>query len=57
MFLVIRNVNKWDVEGSTQSYSMAVAIWRDKEHDEVHAELEAELEAIVEIPIEIELEA
>lgn len=57
MFLVVRNVNRWDDQGGVQPYSLAVALWRDVQHAEVHAELEAELEAVVEIPIEIELEA
>ena len=56
MFLVVRNVNRWDDDGATQPYSLAVALWRDEQQAELHAELEAQLEAVVELPVEIEIE-
>lgn len=56
MFLVIRNINRWDDDGAEQFYAISVALWRDEKHPELHAELQAQLEAIVEIPVEIEIE-
>lgn len=54
-YLIIRNVNKWDDPTSTQSYAIAVALWRSEEELELFAELEAQLEAVVEVPVELEL--
>lgn len=56
MFLVVRNVNRWDDDGAEQSYGLAVALWRSSDQRELFAELEARLEAVVEVPIEIEME-
>ncbi len=56
MFLVVRNVNRWDVEGNFQPYSLAIALWRDEQHAELHSELAAQLEAVIELPVEIEIE-
>lgn len=56
MILVVRNINRWDDDGSEQSYALSVALWRDEDRPELHAELRAELEAVVEIPVEIEIE-
>ena len=57
MFLVVRNINRWDDDGSEQSYALAVALWRDVDHPELHAELQEELEVVIEAPVEIEIEA
>ncbi|MDE0066246.1 MAG: S8 family peptidase [Acidimicrobiaceae bacterium] len=57
MFLVVRNVNRWDDEETEQSYALSLALWRDEDRPELHAELRAQLEAVVEIPVEIEIEA
>ena len=57
MFLVVRNINRWDDDGSEQSYALAVALWRDENHPELHAELQEELEVVIEAPVEIEIEA
>jgi hypothetical protein len=64
VFLVVRNVNRWDDAVATERYALAVSLcrcvavslWRDEDRSELHAELEAQLEAIVELPVEIELE-
>lgn len=56
MFVVVRDVNRWDDETATQSYALAVAMWRSSQHAELFAELEAELEAVVEVPVEIRLD-
>lgn len=56
MFLVVRNINRWDDDGAEQSYALAVALWRDEGQPELHAELMAQLEAVVEVPVEIEIE-
>jgi hypothetical protein len=56
MYLVVRNVNRWDDDSATQPYGLAVALWRDPGHPEVYSELEAELETVVEVPVEIEVE-
>ncbi len=56
MFLVVRNINRWDDESAQQSYALAVTLWRDKDQPELHAELQAILEAEVEIPVELEIE-
>lgn len=55
-FLVVRSLNRWDDEGSTQSYALAVALWRSEGEAEVFAELEAQLKAVIEVPVEIELQ-
>lgn len=55
MFLVVRNVNRWDVEGSQQTYGLAVALWRSEDQGEVFAELEAQLDTVLEVPIEVEV--
>ena len=57
MFLVVRNVNRWDDKDAFQPYSLDIALWRDAEHADLHAELAAQLEAVVELPVEIELES
>ncbi len=57
MFLVVRNINRWDDDGFEQSYALAVALWRDVDQPELHAELRQKLEVVVEIPAEIEIEA
>ena len=56
VFLVVRNINRWDDDGAEQSYALAVALWRDEDRPELHAELQTRLEAEVEIPVEIEIE-
>ena len=56
MFLVVRNVNRWDDKDAFQPYSLAIALSRDEEHADLHAELAVQLEAVVELPVEIELE-
>ena len=56
MFLVVRNINRWDDDAARQPYALAVALWRDEGQPELHAELQALLEAAVEISVEIELE-
>jgi subtilisin family serine protease len=56
MHLVVRNTNRWDDSSASQSYALAVVLWRTEGHDEIHAELEASLEAVVEVDVEIELE-
>lgn len=56
MFLVVRNINRWDDDAARQPYALAVALWRDEGQPELHAELQTLLEAVVEIPVEIELE-
>ena len=56
MFLVVRNINRWDDDAAEQSYALAVALWRDEGQPELHAELRALLEVAVELPVEIELE-
>ena len=55
MYLVIRNVNRWDDSTSTQPYGVSVALWRTQEAPELFEELEARLEAVIELPLEIEL--
>ena len=57
MFLVVRNTNRWDDNGSEQSYALAVALRRDVDQPEIHAELREKLEVVLEIPAEIEIEA
>lgn len=56
MFIVVRNVNRWEHQGAKEPYALSVALWRDEGHHEIHAELEAQLEAVVELPVEVELE-
>lgn len=56
VYLVVRNVNRWDDPDGAESYGLALSLWRDDDRTEVHAELEAQLEAVVELPVEIELE-
>lgn len=56
MFVVVRDVNRWEDDTAAQPYALAVAMWRSAEHAELYAELEAQLEAIVELPVEVELE-
>ena len=56
VFLVVRNINRWDDDGAEQSYALAVALWRDEGRPELHAELQTRLEAEAEIPVEIEIE-
>lgn len=55
MFLVVRNVNRWDDPTATQPYAISAALWRTENDPELYAELEAQLETIVELPLEIEL--
>jgi hypothetical protein len=55
VFLVVRNVNRWDLEGGHQNYGLAVALSRTEDHAELFAELEAELDTVLEVPIELEL--
>ena len=57
MFLVVRNINRWDDDGAEQSYALAAALWRDEDQPELHAELQTRLEAEVELAVEIEVEA
>lgn len=57
MFLVVRNVNRWDDEGTEQSYALSLALWRDDDRPDLHAELRAQLEAVIEVPAEIKIEA
>lgn len=56
VYLVVRNVNRWDDPDGEETYGLAISLWRDTDHAEVHAELEAQLEAVIELPVEIELE-
>lgn len=56
-FLVVRNVNRWDDVTASQSYGLAIALWRTEAQPELYVELEAQLEVVLEVPIEIELEA
>jgi subtilisin family serine protease len=56
MFLVVRNVNRWEDVTASEPYALSVALWRDEGHQELHAELEAQLEAVIELPVEVELE-
>lgn len=56
MFLVVRNVNRWEDTTASEPYALSVALWRDEGHQELHAELEAQLEAVIELPVEVELE-
>lgn len=56
VFLVVRNVNRWDDPHGEETYGLAMSLWRDDDRAEVHAELEAQLEAVIELPVEIELE-
>ncbi|MXZ51776.1 MAG: S8 family peptidase, partial [Acidimicrobiaceae bacterium] len=56
MFLVVRNINRWDDDTARQPYALAVALWRDEGQPELHAQLQALLEAEVELPVEIEIE-
>jgi len=56
MFLVVRNINRWDDDTARQPYALAVALWRDEGRPELHAELQALLETEVELPVEIEIE-
>jgi hypothetical protein len=56
MYLVVRNVNRWDVEGANQGYGLAVALWRTEDRAELFTELEAQLEAVLEVPIEVEVQ-
>jgi hypothetical protein len=53
--LVVRNVNRWDDPTATQTYAVAVAMWRSEAHGELYADLEAQLEAVIEVPVEIEI--
>jgi hypothetical protein len=56
MFVVVRDVNRWEDDTASQPYALAVAMWRSAEYAELYAELEAQLEVIIELPIEVELE-
>jgi hypothetical protein len=56
VYLVVRNVNRWDDPDGDETYGLAISLWRDDDRAEVHAELEAQLEAVIELPVEIELE-
>jgi hypothetical protein len=56
VYLVVRNVNRWDDPDGDETYGLALSLWRDDDRAEVHAELEAQLEAVIELPVEIELE-
>lgn len=56
MFLVVRNLNRWDDSTSVQPYALAVAMWRTEAQGELYAEMEARLEAVVELAVEVELE-
>lgn len=55
--IAVRNLNRWDVAGAEQSYSLAVLLERDEQHPEIYADLRAELEPLVEVELEAELEA
>ena len=56
MFVVVRDVNRWEDDTAIQPYALAVAMWRSAEHAELYAELEAQLEAVAELELEIELD-
>jgi hypothetical protein len=56
MFVVVRDLNRWEDDTATQAYALAVAMWRSAEHGELYAELEAQLEAVAELELEIELD-
>lgn len=49
--LVVSNTNRWDLPGATQSYALAVSLWRDSDRESIYAELEARLE----VPVELEI--
>lgn len=55
MYLIVRNVNRWDDLTATQPYAICAALWRTEDDPELYAELEAQLEAVIELPLEIEL--
>jgi hypothetical protein len=56
MYIVVRDVNRWEDESASQAYALAVSLWRSADQAEVYAELEAQLEAVVELEVEIEVE-
>ncbi len=55
MYVVVRNVNRWDDVTAKQSYAMVVVLRRSDTQNAIYLELEQRLEAVVELPIEIEL--
>lgn len=55
--VAVRNLNRWDLEGEEQPYSLAVLLERDELHPEIYAELRAELEPLVEAEAESVVEA
>lgn len=57
MFLVVRNVNRWDTFQAQQDYAIAVVLDREPGRPELYAELEARLLAQAEIPpVQVETE-
>jgi hypothetical protein len=56
MFIVVRDVNRWEDDTASQPYALAVAMWRSPERAELFAELEGQLEAVIEVPVEVHLE-
>jgi hypothetical protein len=56
MFIVVRNISRWEDQTASEPYALSLALWRDEGHPELHAELEAQLEAVIELPVEVELE-
>ena len=55
-YLVVRNVNRWDDETSSQTFAVAVTVWRSEESPAIHAELRGRLEAVAEVEVEAEIE-
>jgi hypothetical protein len=51
LMLVVRNTNRWSLEGEKQGYAVTVTL----ERDEGFAPIYADLEAAVTLPVEIEL--
>lgn len=54
--VAVRSLNRWDVPGAEQSYSLAILLERDDQHPGIYAELSVELEALAEVEVEVEVE-
>jgi hypothetical protein len=50
--VVVRNTNRWDVEGATQRYALAVVLERDEWRTALYAELRTQLPLLVEAEVE-----
>jgi hypothetical protein len=55
MFLVVRNINRWETPATEQSYAVVVALEREPGRTPIYAELAAELTAEVELEVENEI--